>query len=633
MRTPSHYRLETPVDTSTHSNGTARRNASTAPPALIESTDVALVDGYDGREVVRRTPVNDVFLAYHRPTGTLRELIVVDRIPGVDQDALRQTIETEVAAARAVSHAGVARVEDVGLTNDGRLFVATTRPVGQPLHTLLAEAGRLPVLRAFELAHMLVTAVATAHERGIVHGWLAPSSVVVVPPTAGWPERLVVLGVGTAAAQDAGIGARALSAEHFPYASPQRGVGEPPTPQDDVFSLGSLLLWLFVGSPPSVVRAVTAERSPTEAADEARNPGDIEQLLTRARAADRERRYASARELGTALWAVHNAWFASRADDPGSDAERASVAGARARRLALVAAGIVGVVATAGAAVRIWRDRDRGAPAVSPVATTPPVAPHAAPQVAPEVGTQVAPPVATQVALATSVPGLPTPSAPADDVVSAPPRPGAERSGSRSAFGAGSARPALPPVALQPAQAASRRPRITAGAPAATLAAATAPNPNTPGPTISTANTSTPNVTTSSAGEVTSPGTSDASVATPDAGGPDATRGAVAGEVLATVAEYGTAVGARDLGRLEHIYPAMTEQQRRGWQAFFGSVSDLHAPFTVEQITVSGATAQVRMRTAYEYENLRPHRAERSVVSYKLTLAHAGSGWKIRAVE
>ena len=77
----------------------------------------------------------------------------------------------------------------------------------------------------------------------------------------------------------------------------------------------------------------------------------------------------------------------------------------------------------------------------------------------------------------------------------------------------------------------------------------------------------------------------------------------------------------------------MTDQQRRGWQAFFNSVNDLRAPITVEQINVSGTTAQVHVRAAYEYENLRPHRAERSVVNYKLTLAREGAGWKIRAVE
>ena len=111
------------------------------------------------------------------------------------------------------------------------------------------------------------------------------------------------------------------------------------------------------------------------------------------------------------------------------------------------------------------------------------------------------------------------------------------------------------------------------------------------------------------------------------------TEAAARADALATVAEYGTAIGARDLDQLARLYPTMTEQQRRGWQAFFSSVSELRAPLTVEQITVAGATAQVRVRAAYEYENLRPHRAERSVVNYRMTLVRDASGWRIRAVE
>ena len=350
------------MDTHARSNGTDDRgvfSASSEPTAIQASAPQVWVaaDGYEVRELVRRTPTNDVFLTYHRPTGTFRELLVVQRVPDVDQGALQQTMEAEAAAARAVSHVGLAPIEDVGLTQDGRLYVASARPVGRPLHTLLAEDGRLPVLRAFELGHTLVTALAVAHERKLVHGWLTADSVIVVPPRAGWPERAVVLGLGTAAAQDGGLTVGAFSQEQSHYMSPERALGEPPSFRGDVFALGSLLLAILTGSAPSVVRGTNA---PAGGTAEHGGPGDIEQLLRRARAADPEQRYATAGELGTALWTVHNAWFAEQNDRDAASARSASAdRGPGRRRALLAAAGVLVVVAAgaAGAAARVWSGR------------------------------------------------------------------------------------------------------------------------------------------------------------------------------------------------------------------------------------------------------------------------------------
>ena len=213
----------------TRSNGTESRRAFDALSGPADTVDRAHVEGYHLRELLRRTPTHDVFLATHYATGVPCELVVVRRFADVDQSALRQTIESEVYAARALSHPGIASIENVGVLRDGRLYIATARPNGCSLREILAREGCLSRSRTLDLGHALVTAVAAAHERGVTHGRLTPDNIVVSQSNSGWPERLVVLGFGTAAAQGGGLAPGSLPEDPSPYMSPERSAGHPPS--------------------------------------------------------------------------------------------------------------------------------------------------------------------------------------------------------------------------------------------------------------------------------------------------------------------------------------------------------------------------------------------------------------------
>ena len=97
-------------------------------------------------------------------------------------------------------------------------------------------------------------------------------------------------------------------------------------------------------------------------------PDEMAQLLERARAIDPAARYASAGELGAALWTVHNAWFEARNDEPAVGAPTSLPAGGAGRRRALIIAGVLGVLA-AGSAVGSWRTRSTSTPERPLVAT------------------------------------------------------------------------------------------------------------------------------------------------------------------------------------------------------------------------------------------------------------------------
>lgn len=581
------------------------------------------VPGYHVFHVTRRAPAADVYLAYHPATQAFRDLVVVERVPDAEYAALRQLVEADVAAAAAVRHPGLAPVEEVGLTTDGRLFVAAARPVGRTLREVLAEEGAVrPNRRAIDLGLALADALAAAHECGVTHGWLGPDSVVLVEPR-GDGERLVVLGLGTLVAQGAVLAPGAVPPDEAPFVSPERADGGPPSPRGDVFSLGGVILSMLTGGPPPAVRAAGAAETHHAA-------NAVARVLRQARAADPGRRYSSARDVGTALRAVRDpaaedspATHPPAANAPGVHPPALSrptavpaVAGRGRRRVALAAAGVAVLAAVAGATFT-WRGRADVAPLASGALRAPE-------QVAPTQQVPI-PPV--------PIPPVPTPSVIAALPASVHPAASAPTPAPsfQAAVGAGPSR-SVP----------GESPGEVAG-PAASLqegAAQQAAVPSVAAPQAAPATT-----VASAAGEV-------ARANADSAGGrvarsvASATTGPVVASTVASrdaasaltgaqaaLAEYLGAIEARDLDRLARAYPGMTEPQRRAWTTFFGSVANFRPRLVVDQLRPAGATARAHVRGAYEYENVRPRRAERLPVSFNVTLARDAGGWRVRAVE
>ena len=270
------------VDTETPStNDVEPRGGSQGPPGPVAPARWAEVDGYYLERMVRRTPAADVYLAYCAATRSYRELIVVQALPGVDQSALRRAVDLDVFAASTLRHPDIAPVVDVGYARDGRLYVATARPVGRSLGELLADEGAMSAPRALELAGAILPVVAAAREVGVVHGWLTPDSVVVVPKQGTQPERAVVLGFGTAVAQEGTPTPGGFPGDVYPYMGPERAAGEPADVPGDVFSLGSLILSLLIGGPPPLVRPGATRAEPVAPAA----PESGMRVLARARAA------------------------------------------------------------------------------------------------------------------------------------------------------------------------------------------------------------------------------------------------------------------------------------------------------------------------------------------------------------
>jgi hypothetical protein len=226
-----------------------------------------------------------------------------------------QRFALEVEALTRLDHPGVARIHYSGTVRTNGLtvpYLAMELVDGLPLHEF-AVARRLAVRARVELLVQVADAVEYAHRRGVIHRDLKPGNVLV--SDAHGPPRARVLDFGLA---------RVLQSVVVPahqtipgtilgtpgYMSPEQAAGSPDIDtRADVYALGALLYELLSGRRPldtgdrlDVATLLRIQREePAPLASFGAVPEDLDLVVAKALAKDREARYASASEFAADL--------------------------------------------------------------------------------------------------------------------------------------------------------------------------------------------------------------------------------------------------------------------------------------------------------------------------------------------
>lgn len=168
-----------------------------------------------------------------------------------------------------LSHAHSARVYDYGRSVEGSWYVAMELVDGITLEEAHAVDPSMPPERVVHIARQIASALAEAHELGLLHGAIAPRHLMLTQQ-GGEDDAVKVLDFGgRTTASDTSF--RAPEVELGPHATDARA---------DVYSVGAIARFLLGASPPSV---------------------ELDALLASAVDPDPDRRPRSAREFARSL--------------------------------------------------------------------------------------------------------------------------------------------------------------------------------------------------------------------------------------------------------------------------------------------------------------------------------------------
>jgi serine/threonine-protein kinase len=235
-----------------------------------------------------RDAIGTVYAARDQANGTMVALQTLDpALLGAADAALPEVFLKNARAAARLRHANIVRVHDAGEAG-GTAYVASELVEGESLRQLLDERP-LPIARAIRIFDDIASALAYAHEQGMVHRGVRPSNIVVLP-------------TGVARIGDFGIGQ--IGEEALRYLSPEQVRGGAVDHRTDLYSLGVVFYEMltrrapFGGNSPKEIRdnILRAEpRRPSEVNPHV--PAALDHMVLGMLARDPDDRVASARLL------------------------------------------------------------------------------------------------------------------------------------------------------------------------------------------------------------------------------------------------------------------------------------------------------------------------------------------------
>ena len=221
--------------------------------------------------------------------------------------------QREAEAATSIGHPNIIEVTDMGRFPDGTAYMVLEFLEGRDWSHDIEGAGPQPLGKVVHILTQVCDALAAAHAKGIVHRDLKPENIFLIE-RRGDPDFAKVLDFGISKIADAQGQDRSLTqtgtALGTPYyMAPEQCQGKRDIDhRADIYSLGVILFQALTAqypfddeSYPMLVLKICTEPPPALAHYRPDVPAELQQIVNRMLAKDRDHRYQSVEEVRAAL--------------------------------------------------------------------------------------------------------------------------------------------------------------------------------------------------------------------------------------------------------------------------------------------------------------------------------------------
>jgi serine/threonine protein kinase len=318
---------------------------------------------YEIRSLLGVGGMGEVYLAQDRE---LDRKVAIKFLPEslVADEQARKRLVREAQAAAKLDHPNICAIHEVG-EEDGRSFIVMQYVEGE---TLDIRIKRRPpdLLESLSISSQIADALAEAHARGIIHRDIKPSNIII---TSRGQAKVMDFGLAKTVPSFEAVASEAPTESFLstpgtiigtvPYMSPEQVKGEHVDARTDIFSFGVVLYEMLSGRQPftseskaATASAILTHEPPPLARYSASVPEELQRIVRKCLAKNRELRYQSARDLVIDLRNLERA---------GSEkiivAEQTAPHTRRSQRQLYVAACALTALALIGLGVYVWASR------------------------------------------------------------------------------------------------------------------------------------------------------------------------------------------------------------------------------------------------------------------------------------
>ena len=254
--------------------------------------------------------MGEVYLATDITAGRKAALKLLPTRFTADGERLKR-FQQEARAVVGLNHPNIVTVYEIGEDHSTH-YIASELIDGETLRQRLAR-GPMRTDEVVDVAIQVASALAAAHEAGIVHRDIKPENIMLRPDgyvkvldfgiaklaeqevPATMPDEEAVLLVETNLGSILGT---------VRYMSPEQALGAPVDKRTDIWSLGVVLYEMVAGRAPftgdtlrEVMNSILTAEPPPLTNYVAQTPSELQQIVSTALCKEREERYQSAHEL------------------------------------------------------------------------------------------------------------------------------------------------------------------------------------------------------------------------------------------------------------------------------------------------------------------------------------------------
>jgi serine/threonine protein kinase len=290
-------------------------NASTIENAVSGGTHPlagTFIGSYRIKKIIGAGGMGEVLLGEHPTLGMSVAIKVLRK--EVSQDAeLVARFFAEAKTIANLKHPNIVEVLDLSVLPDGRAYYMMEHLQGHSLAKVISRAQRLTPQEALPLFRELLSALAVAHQKGVIHRDIKPANIFLLKELQnGARVKLLDFGIAKLLAPTKGP---ALSLPGIvlgtpAYMSPEQAMGKPVSAASDLYSVGVVLFEVLTGDLPfgdtddAAVMGAHVKQAYPKLSSRRPELAYLNALLGRFLEKDPAKRFASANEAISAIEAA-----------------------------------------------------------------------------------------------------------------------------------------------------------------------------------------------------------------------------------------------------------------------------------------------------------------------------------------